>query len=197
MSAEKKIRNRWLDAISSMIELTQDGKLKWSAAATPGGIADDTERTSSVFQTSYNGKSLRLYEKRVPAKQGGFPASIYALTGEEPPKWYKRVLLEFVGADGHSLWTFPDVDALSDLLTSVQYQVVGVHDFLDEIISEARNTPKHDPANALKESVDKFNERGQALSRIVQIANNDGMSEKERLDQIRSLAFKTIAKPTF
>lgn len=197
MTTEKKTKNRWVDAISSMIELTQDGKLKWSVATNPNGITDDTDRTSSVFQTSYKDKSLRLYEKRVPAKLNSISQSLFMVTGEQPPKWYRSVILEFVGADGRSLWTFPDVDALSDLLTSVQYQVVGVHDFLNEIISEARNAPKQNSAQGLKEMADSFNERGKALSQIVQIANNDNRSEKERLDEIRSLAFKTIAKPTF
>ena len=138
MATEKKSRNRWVDAITSMIELTQDGKLRWTVAPGVSTHYDDEERITPVFQTTYNDKALRLYKVRRPTNYSNTVISLYNISGTELPRWSTRVILEFVDSEGRALWTFPQVDALSDLLTSVQYQVTGVSDFLDTIINEAR-----------------------------------------------------------
>jgi hypothetical protein len=144
MATERKSRNRWVDAISSMIELTQDGKLRWTVVPDASKVYDGKEITTSVFETTYSDRALRLYEVRVPSNFSPIERSLYSVRGEEPPMWYKEVILEFVDTEGRTLWTFPQVDALSDLLTSVQYQVAGVNDFLDTLIGEARKLPKRD-----------------------------------------------------
>jgi len=145
MATEKKSRNRWVDAISSMIELTQDGKLRWTIVPDAIKIYDGKEITTSVFETTYSDRALRLYEGRVPSNFSPIERSLYNFRGEGPPMWFKEVILEFVDTEGRTLWTFPQVDALSDLLTSVQYQVAGVNDFLDTIIGEARRLPNRNP----------------------------------------------------
>ena len=138
MATEKKSKNRWVDAITSMIELTQDGMLRWTVVSNASTHYGDEERITPVFQTTYNDKALRLYKVRRPTNYSNALIGLYSISGTEPPRWITRVVLEFVDSEGRALWTFPEVEALSDLLTSVQYQVTGVSDFLDTIINEAR-----------------------------------------------------------
>lgn len=197
MATQKLPRNRWVDAVSSMIELTQEGKLKWTTNSESDKAQDDKERTTPYFLTTYKDKALRLYEKRVPVNTNSITASLYSITGEEPPKWRRNIILEFIDGEGHNLWTFPEIDALPDLLSSVQYQVSGVNDFLDDIISEARNIPKRDSAKAQKEMIEDFNKRGEALSQIIQILDNNHMNLNARVQKAKEIAHEAIFKPTF
>jgi len=50
-------------------------------------------------------------------------------------RWGSEVILEMVGESGRALWTFPNVNPLSDLLSSVQSQVAGVKDFFYKILA--------------------------------------------------------------
>jgi hypothetical protein len=131
MGEEKKEKNRWVDAVTRMIELTQQGKLPWSVEYLPAPDEDDKQIVA--FQSLYKDKLIRLYKKTVRVqhdRETMFPRST----------WTTKVFLEFINADGETLWTFPEVDALSDLLSAVQYQVAGVADFLDEIFNETEVT---------------------------------------------------------
>lgn len=51
--------------------------------------------------------------------------------------WVSDIILEFTDVNGESLWTFPQVKAVRDLLSAVQYQVAGVNEFLHELFSES------------------------------------------------------------
>ncbi|HWN08253.1 MAG TPA: hypothetical protein VNO50_03120 [Pyrinomonadaceae bacterium] len=195
MATEKKT-SRWVDAISSMIELTQDGKLLWSVKGT-ANTPYDKERTTSVFETKYKDRALRLYQIRVPSNIGGGMLTIaYTIQGVEPPKWFTKVILEFIDSEGRALWTFPEVDALSDLLTSVQYQVAGVKDFLDTIISEARGAPKA-LATRARDVQPEYRKRGQALDAIIQIVDDGNLSESERLKKAKAAAVDALLTSEF
>lgn len=138
MAEEKKEKNRWVDAITRMIELTQEGKLRWSAEYIP--VPDNGDRTMLAFQARYKDKLIRLYKGEVRIEYDSLTLFREGLYRKELPNWATKVVLEFVNTDGETLWTFPEVDALSDLLSAVQYQVAGVGDFLDEIFSDEEVT---------------------------------------------------------
>ena len=200
MSTESKKKGRWVDAISSLIELTQDGKVLWRVNAN-AKTPYDNERTSSVFETTYVDKALRLYQIKLPTNMVGGRAglldTIYKMQGVEPPKWISKIILEFIDHEGHALWTFPDIDALSDLLTSVQFQVAGVKDFLDNIISEAQKTPKKSLPVPEFEMLPEFKKRGEALNQIIRIIDDTKLSEAERLKKARAAAVSALVTPEF
>ena len=135
MTEEKKEKNRWVDAVTRMIELTQQGKLQWSVEYIPA--SDDGDRTIVAFLTRYKDKVIRLYRGRVRVEYDSNTLTREAIFPRGLPTWTTKIVLEFVNNEGETLWTFPEVDALSDLLSAVQYQVAGVGDFLDEIFSDA------------------------------------------------------------
>jgi hypothetical protein len=137
MADEKKDREKWVDAVARMIELTQQGKLRWAAKPKAKTSSDDDDRTTAVFETEYKGKSLRLYKVRVNSGGLGLFGLVALGQSNEPPKWRNKVVLEFVNTEGLALWTFPEVNALADLLATVQYQAAGVRDFLTEIFEES------------------------------------------------------------
>ena len=141
-------RNKWIDAVIKLLELTQEGNLHWDlygVGIQPLFEENEGVALSAIFTTSYNGKNLRLYKERYKRpKRQTISESVTAiglsLAGGEPPPtpmlWDSRIRLEFVTEEGASLWSFPDMAPLEDLLETVQYQVAGVKDFLDDLLSE-------------------------------------------------------------
>lgn len=138
MSDDRKDKKQWVDAVARLIELTQRGRIRWSSVEPKGTVTEVEDRTSGVFQAVHNGKILRLYGKRVTERRAvpteDFTRLLY------PPKYElvkgSKVVLEFVDARGATLWTFPELSALRDLLTAAQYQVAEVGSFLDELFKE-------------------------------------------------------------
>jgi hypothetical protein len=128
-------KNKWVDAIAKMIELTQNGKLTWCAKKPSDSMAEEPDdRIGTVFEAYYNKRRLWLYERtrkmRIPPD--------YPLPDMSPGDeyWASQIILQFVDPSGQPLWTFPRLSVLSDLLGATQYQVAGVKDFLDSILSE-------------------------------------------------------------
>jgi hypothetical protein len=113
--------DQWIDAVAKLTELTQNGKLKWNAdeyVKAPGSI-------SPAYFATYKGRSLRLQKRRVSDEPTFFGRS----------EVRDQYVLEFLGAEGNSLWTFPEIDAIEDLFAAVQYQTAGVKEFLNDLLS--------------------------------------------------------------
>lgn len=131
MGEERQKKDRWLDAVTHMIALTQQGKLEWRHAYT-SEIPQHDENESAVLISQFNNRKLRLYLRRLETPPD------YAMIRLQPlPRWSHVVVLEFIDDHGGSLWTFPSIGALKDLLHVAQYQVAGVNDFLAELESLA------------------------------------------------------------
>lgn len=138
----KKEKTKWVDAVTRMIELTQQGEMRW-VPIEPYGMSENENRTSAVFRSSYKDKTLRIYERKVHERQRVLddedPLSV-SITNLLKPKyqsvWVYQVVLEFIDGNGNTLWTFPKVSALRDLLSAVQYQAAGVNEFIDGLFEE-------------------------------------------------------------
>jgi hypothetical protein len=117
-------RNKWIDAIGKLITLTQERKLGWRSYPSEGypalvGLVD------VVYDADYNGKTLRLYESKSRVSRGMFPDS----------EWESEAVLDLVDSTGLSFWTFPHTEATEHLLAAVKYQVAGVGEFLEELLT--------------------------------------------------------------
>ncbi len=131
MSTEK---NKWVDAVAKLIKLTQEGELKWTIDDPPPNFSTrPNARVEVVFVAKHGEKSLRLYEKRFQEEFVDFDE--FEMRPVPKVEWRKVVVLEFIDDSGNSLWRFPSVEALNDLISAVQYQVAGVKDFLSELLA--------------------------------------------------------------
>lgn len=131
MSTEK---SKWVEAVAKLIQLTQQGELKWTIDEPPVSFSKGPNaRVEIVFVAKYGEKSLRLYERRFQEEFVDFDE--FEMRPVPKTEWRKAVVLEFIDDFGNSLWTFPSVEALNDLMSAVQYQVAGVKDFLTELLA--------------------------------------------------------------
>lgn len=127
-------RNKWIDAVAKLLELTQHGDLTWSVQEPPFSFTKrPNSRVDVVFVAKYCDKVLRLYEKRFQEDVVDFDQ--FELRQVMTTEWKKTIVLEFIDSNGNSLWAFPYVQVLNDLMSSVQYQVAGVRDFLAELLA--------------------------------------------------------------
>ena len=122
----------WIDVVSRFIELTQDGELVWEAGQPFKSIGqDNSERIESVFTSNYKGKKLRIYKRTYQSYQ--IPSNL----GPKGGYITDEVVLEIIADNGLTLWTFPKVHIIRDLLKAVQYEVAGVEELLDQILKDA------------------------------------------------------------
>lgn len=117
-------RNRWIDAIGKLIALTQERKLAWRGYSVDDNPILSGKTVDVVYEADYKGKTLRLYEPRFRP---------HRLAGSD--EWESEAVLELVDSTGLSVWTFPETDATEHLLRAVKYQVAGVRQFLEELLT--------------------------------------------------------------
>lgn len=123
-------RDRWLDAVIRMIELTQSGDIEWTVGgkSAPG----EGRLTTPPYYTEYRGKTYKLEERLIEAQRPTtMPQFLRAFGSSE--RDYRVVNLDLVGPNGLSLYSVPDVSALGDLLDTVQKQTAAddaLHDLL-------------------------------------------------------------------
>jgi hypothetical protein len=109
-----------INAIVKLIRGTQEGSITWSVkkqTTAPSLDPNEYVEPDIVYEADYKGRRLRLYE--VYQRYEG-----------------RHYILKFVDDGGTTLWTFPEVSGLDDLLSSVRYQIADVKKFLDDLIGE-------------------------------------------------------------
>lgn len=132
--------SKWVDAITRLTKLTQEGKFEWTSAR-PGGVLvdDDSQQIESCFIGTYKNKKLRIYKKRFKVEEpnrGMMSGLMFDPFHRKYPYWTAQVYLEVIDEYGQSVWTFPDVSALRDLFAAVKYQASGVRDLLEDLLNE-------------------------------------------------------------
>jgi len=130
-----------INAIVKLNNLTQDGKIKWrTIQPRPSLNRDKDSIVDLVYTAKYNNKRLGLYENKFKVENAPYASlsgSLDSIFGSvKYPHWQTRVVLEFIDEDGNNLWTFPEVQGLNDLLSTVKYQIAGVDEFLDSFLDE-------------------------------------------------------------
>lgn len=100
-------KNKWIDAVGKLIALTQERKLVWRAFGT------------NTVETDYAGKTLRLssdYDENVEMRLSN---------------------LKLVERDSGVVWEFPYSEANEHLMQAARYQLVGVGEFLNELLTKS------------------------------------------------------------
>lgn len=101
-------KNKWIDAVGKLIALTQERKLIWRGASAFFG--------SYGLEADYAGRTLHLQ------------------TIDDDGITRSRLQLREPGSG--QAWEFPYSEATEHLMDAARYQVVGVGEFLDELLNK-------------------------------------------------------------
>lgn len=138
--------DKWIEAISTLNELTQTGQLRWRFSsnspmlpvAPKGGLLSlvyGSQPTYSVagapFETTYEGKKVRISRFSVKGAAGGLVSSAL----EVPVFVYALDILSDSGAE---IIRAPATTGLNDLFRSVEHQVSGIDDFLNSLLEDGK-----------------------------------------------------------
>jgi hypothetical protein len=129
-------RDKMLEAVVKLIQLTQTGRLKWRAGEPDESMkleADD--RIDSVYTTDYNGRRLEIYRRTWIVYQGAGGLMGFADVPDFERRLKEQVVLRLATPEGN-FWTFPQNSALHDLMNAVAFKVTDAKGFLDEILGE-------------------------------------------------------------
>jgi hypothetical protein len=119
---------KYVTAISKLNRLTQEGKIRWTRRSVPKGLTRGTEDyIDSFYSAKHKDKFLGVYELR------------YRTYDSESDSffWTSQLVLALFTADWSKLWEFPPTSGTTELLRSIEYQVSGVEDFVDGLLSES------------------------------------------------------------
>jgi hypothetical protein len=123
-----KEESKFIKAIAKLIQLTQDGDLKWSINKNTKQITEGTNNIIDVVYTAHEeNEHLRLYEMKFKN-----------WLEEDTFEWDNQAFLEIIDELGNAIWTFPSNRTLWDLLEAVRYQTSGVDDFINRLLSKAK-----------------------------------------------------------
>jgi hypothetical protein len=140
--------NKWITAISKMIDLTQKNRLKWTPERPfPTLRTEKSDIIGPVYKTRYKNKYIRIYERQFIDRRvkerppsGTFSMSELSSRIFSPTEWEEfvntEINMDLIDRDDNKLSSFPKSLALKDLFSTVQYQASGVNEFLDDIINE-------------------------------------------------------------
>jgi len=139
----KLSNTKWIEAISTLNELTQTHRLKWSVSKTAaigsryggglmsiGGVTE-SEPVGASFIAPYQDKFLRLTKFQVTSSGGGSTAGLLGIAGN-----YIDYRLDILDSAGTELFSVPETSGLADLYKSIQYQVTDVDGLLNSLLKE-------------------------------------------------------------
>jgi len=125
-----KVNDKWIEIIAKLTKLTQDNILQWRISEVPESLKGfKEERVDVVYISIYNGKRLRIYEKKKKE-------TIVVGFNRFETLWETYTVLDFSDKTGISLWAFPAVEGLNNLLNAVRFQVTEVKNFLKALMED-------------------------------------------------------------
>ena len=130
MVAENK--SKLVKLVAKMLEMTQEGELKWSLDKTSVSDPSQTKTIGVIFKSSYNGKNLKIYKREYDnTEENHMYGGIYA-SGQS--SYTISIVLGFFDDDGNLIWRFPHTTGISDLYTAVSYQVADIDNFSNDLL---------------------------------------------------------------
>ncbi len=129
--------DKFVATVTKLIQLTQDGKLIWSAAANPK-IAEEANNVSLIERYALP----KRLEYAYTAKYKDATFLIYKIgnasdfLGTNLSSGLQTIFLHIVDNNGDSIWKFPDIKSLKDLAESIKFQTAGVNKIIDDLLKE-------------------------------------------------------------
>ena len=118
--------DRMVRFVTQLNRLTQEGEIQWSSRDVPRSLREGTDEMFPVFfAATYRDRNLGICEVRSRGYQPEFD-SMY---------WHSGVVLSFYDHEWTLLMRYEELaSGLPALLESVQRQVAGVDEFIDDIL---------------------------------------------------------------
>src|SRR4051794_19301024 len=128
-------RDKWIELVRKLKELTESGKLRWHSVRPDAGIQSDPKRrVSTVFESKYKDHNIRLYETSIEEMVDPLTAAIRITPSwqQSISIWRNNTVLELVDENG-VLWEFPNIKGLPELFETVKFQTAGVKEFIEAV----------------------------------------------------------------
>jgi len=124
--------SKWEQAISKLVEFTQDGKLEWEIVNPKEYLADD-DISGAMLIVKYGDKHLLLCRKAYMRSAGGLSANIF---GGAEVKDYRPELSVYDIKAQVTVYTFPHSDLVVDLYRAATFSAAKVDELISNILSE-------------------------------------------------------------
>jgi len=131
-------KNKGIEFITKLIELTQKSVIKWSSSD-PSKIKDKNAAWNIIgsFIADYKSKKMRVYSYRHKVKiDPRFRALNFSFEQDDEWEVVVESRLELIDVHENVLWRFSNLNPTGDLFKAVQKQVSGVDNFIDNVLSE-------------------------------------------------------------
>ncbi len=138
MASEKSAsdRERWIDAVARMIELTQSGELEWEIGERYGTGRGDP--TTPPYVAEYKNRMYRLQGRWVRSGSNTIVlndlAKWFIKSQPVQPRDGEAVRLEMIDKQGRTLYRIPSVGPVRDLLNAVQRQTTDPDEALQDLL---------------------------------------------------------------
>lgn len=128
--------NKWEQAISKLVEFTQDGKLEWEIV-NPKEYLPNGDIDGVLLLVKYGDRYLLLYQKAYMKLSGGLFATLSG-TGTEV-KDYRSELSVYDFTTKVTVYTFPYSKLTDDLYRAATYNASKVDELISNILGEIQN----------------------------------------------------------
>ena len=138
MASEKATsdRERWIDAVTRMIELTQSGELEWEIGERYGPGRGDP--TTPPYVAEYKDRLYRLQGRWVRTNTHNTVVlndiAKWLKAESSPPRDGEAVRLEMIDNRGRTRYQVPSVGPVRDLLHAVQRQTADPEAALQDLL---------------------------------------------------------------
>ena len=128
--------SKWEQAISKLVEFTQDGKLEWEIV-NPKEYLPSGDIDGALLLVKYSDRYLLLCQKAFMRLSGGIFAA-FSGTGTEV-KDYRPELSVYDFATKVTVYTFPYSKLTDDLYRAATYNASKVDELISSILGEIQN----------------------------------------------------------
>lgn len=127
--------SKLVEALSKLVELTQEGKIEWTASSEHYSTPQDW-LVVAAFKGQWEGWKLRItkFNRKIEPEALSLTSISIALGRPTKPYWKTQYKLDIVDDRGMELYSFPTSSVVSDLFETIQYQAAGVSGFMDKLL---------------------------------------------------------------
>jgi hypothetical protein len=119
--------------IVKLVQLTQDGKLRWKSARSPE--QDRAKTGPGAFVAEIDGRRLRLYKAKREIVYNPLSGFIFSPPEEPRTRIIQISVLEVLDEFDQAAYSFEDMTGLNDLYEAAAYSASKVADLMDAVLA--------------------------------------------------------------